>query len=370
MGTTISWTLLAIIFIPVFLVLASIPYLTRRTESFGVSIPEEMYQNPELEEMRKRYLRWMFGTALFILALSIIVWQYTPLITGGVIPLAVVSLVILAFCVYLKFHLEMKQLKKDKDWERDKVERTIVDIRFQQRGLTHSMHWFWVSAAIWAGTVLLTVMTYDQIPDTIPLQYNFEGEVTRTAEKSWLSVSFIPMMQLIMIGVFIGVSYVIRIAKQSVDPSNPEKSLKQSSRFRRRWSAFTIVNGTVMVLLFVVIQLSFIYTLPDWVITTATLGLSAVIVIGAIVLAFSTGQGGTRIRITDKNGREDKIERDLDRHWKLGIFYVNRHDPALFMEKRFGVGWTINFARPLAWLLIVGLLMVTGGLPILLTYLM
>jgi Family of unknown function (DUF5808) len=35
--------------------------------------------------------------------------------------------------------------------------------------------------------------------------------------------------------------------------------------------------------------------------------------------------------------------------WKAGIFYVNRNDPALFVPKRIGIGYTINFGNPWAW---------------------
>ena len=48
-----------------------------------------------------------------------------------------------------------------------------------------------------------------------------------------------------------------------------------------------------------------------------------------------------------------------DRHWKAGLFYVNREDPALLVPKRFGIGYTLNYGRPLAWILtaaFVGLL--------------
>ena len=38
----------------------------------------------------------------------------------------------------------------------------------------------------------------------------------------------------------------------------------------------------------------------------------------------------------------------------LGVFYVNRNDPSLFVEKRFGLGYTVNFGNPKA----VGLLVV------------
>lgn len=42
----------------------------------------------------------------------------------------------------------------------------------------------------------------------------------------------------------------------------------------------------------------------------------------------------------------------LDEHWKWGVFYYNPDDPALLVEKRFGIGYTMNFARSLAWIIL------------------
>ncbi len=39
-------------------------------------------------------------------------------------------------------------------------------------------------------------------------------------------------------------------------------------------------------------------------------------------------------------------------HWRLGIFYFNRQDRRLFVPKRRGFGWTLNFANIWAWLLV------------------
>jgi len=47
-----------------------------------------------------------------------------------------------------------------------------------------------------------------------------------------------------------------------------------------------------------------------------------------------------------------------DSAWKGGVFYYNPDDPALFVEKRYGLGWTLNFGHPQAKLILVGLLLV------------
>ena len=46
-----------------------------------------------------------------------------------------------------------------------------------------------------------------------------------------------------------------------------------------------------------------------------------------------------------------------DDHWKGGVFYVNRDDSALFVPKRFGIGYTLNFGHATAWV-IMGLVLV------------
>ena len=38
--------------------------------------------------------------------------------------------------------------------------------------------------------------------------------------------------------------------------------------------------------------------------------------------------------------------------WKMGVFYFNPDDPALFIPKRFGIGYTLNFANPWSWVVL------------------
>lgn len=52
------------------------------------------------------------------------------------------------------------------------------------------------------------------------------------------------------------------------------------------------------------------------------------------------------------------IFRDDDRYWSAGFFYNNPDDPALFVPKRFGLGWTLNFGHPQAKPFIITILVV------------
>jgi hypothetical protein len=55
-------------------------------------------------------------------------------------------------------------------------------------------------------------------------------------------------------------------------------------------------------------------------------------------------------------GTPEQGDRSPDAAWKVGLVYFNPDDPAVWVEKRFGVGYTPNFARLTTWLL-VGLLL-------------
>ncbi|MDR0822584.1 MAG: DUF5808 domain-containing protein [Endomicrobium sp.] len=47
-----------------------------------------------------------------------------------------------------------------------------------------------------------------------------------------------------------------------------------------------------------------------------------------------------------------------NQNYKFGIFYFNPKDKTLFPKKRFGIGWTINFGQPLAWVLLIVLIII------------
>jgi uncharacterized membrane protein len=49
------------------------------------------------------------------------------------------------------------------------------------------------------------------------------------------------------------------------------------------------------------------------------------------------------------------VELGGDDRWRWGLFYVDRNDPALFVQSRCGAGYTLNYGRMLAWPISLGL---------------
>ena len=55
--------------------------------------------------------------------------------------------------------------------------------------------------------------------------------------------------------------------------------------------------------------------------------------------------------------RSPRLVRAAPQDWRGGLFYANPEDPRLIVPKRWGVGWTFNYARPAAWMVTALLLL-------------
>jgi uncharacterized membrane protein len=54
---------------------------------------------------------------------------------------------------------------------------------------------------------------------------------------------------------------------------------------------------------------------------------------------------------------EEESWRNDPENYKFGIFYFNPNDPRIFVPKRIKeLGWTLNFANPFSWLIIIGII--------------
>jgi uncharacterized membrane protein len=87
-----------------------------------------------------------------------------------------------------------------------------------------------------------------------------------------------------------------------------------------------------------------------------------------LVLLWHPQRSRTKTSTSADRGRTDAVFRDDDRYWYAGFFYNNPDDPALFVPKRFGLGWTLNFGHPQAKLVLIGVLvgiLVLSLLPVL-----
>jgi uncharacterized membrane protein len=97
----------------------------------------------------------------------------------------------------------------------------------------------------------------------------------------------------------------------------------------------------------------------------ALLVICGVLIAVALVLILPAPRFRRKANMLDDRPSTSVVFRDDDRYWYGGIIYNNPDDPALFVEKRYGLGWTLNFGNPQARLILIGLLVVILVLSIL-----
>ena len=205
--------------------------------------------------------------------------------------------------------------------------------------------WSWTLPAI--VVIVLTagigIARYHGLPARIPVHFDIHGDADRT-EATTVRNAFFP------VGVQVLLTAVLSACAALALRTPPARG--RSGRLIAR-SLLLLAAGLNLSNFFIATQM--------W---QGGTSMSIGSLIGAIVTAGAglLGVIGT-VLVAGRQSRDEPEEVDLD-HWR-GAFYANRRDPALFVPKRFGIGWTINFGRPAGWAFLAVILAVLVLAPIL-----
>lgn len=335
--------LLYISFIVTSIILIFIPFLTRKTELFGNTVPAYTAHEGSVRKMKKEYTFILSLITIFLLI--ILVFSQVKFTSNFFIGAFIVSVILqlcLSFILYLYFHKQVKEMKTVFGWTSKMSKRRIIDTNFHQADLVISFKWQLIPFFILLGTIIYTFMMYDQIPNKIITHIGPNDAVTYS-EKSFGTVSLLPIFQFFIFLVFCAVHYSIKISKQ-------EGNKAKHKQFRKLWSINLIFMSAMIALLFFCLQISLVIhqELIDY-LSVTILFIIGISLITVLVLSLITGQSGSLL------SDEADLDFDDDEYWLLGQFYFNKHDPTLFIEKRFGIGWTVNLARPLVWLIFIAI---------------
>lgn len=159
-----------------------------------------------------------------------------------------------------------------------------------------------------------------------------------------------PLTFLVMQFMFLGINVGTKKSGIKLSAIGTNASQTRQLTLRKNSSWFMFIVSFLLTVMFSFFQLTTIHpTLFNGTIMMATpLIFLAVILAGTITFAIKVGRSdkftieGTEAKITDF---------DDDSHWIGGIIYFNKNDPSIFVEKRFGVGWTLNFANPIGYII-------------------
>jgi len=321
-----------IIMIITYIPLVFIQKFSQRAVFYGVRIPIGFEKKEDLIKEDKNYKRNLNICFLLTVLLSILIMIKVSEEYWSIILIFSVFLFIFenSLCFY-KTNKRVKTIKKRENWEDLLTDENIVvvDIKAKGRNYEKLSKWYF------APPVLLFLLVFF------------------IALRNWKEVEIIGLITFLFTIIILFFSFLsISKSKQNLNGGNVEEIRVQSIKFRRIMSIFIVTVTYAIAILFTATNLgnmNLISTKNEFIITTTMIIFIIILGLALIIYSYKVGQSGKNISI--EKYRQDKdtlvINREDDDNYILGMIYYNPNDPAFFVEKRAGVGWTVNVARPM-----------------------
>ncbi|MCI5972232.1 MAG: DUF5808 domain-containing protein [Anaerococcus sp.] len=344
------------------LIQAFVTSYSKRGYVLGVRLVGGLEDDSKVRKILKDYriltILVGFALALLILGLSYIIENEALLNFIYILSI---------FLTYIPLVLANKKLKVlAKDQKVDK--RKLVSLDYSKVKIFNKREFF----GIYLGLLLIVIifairihLDYENFPDKLIMHMNSKGEIDGIAHKSYLSIQSPTIVSFFMLAVMFFANLSQLLSKMRISPDMPEESLDRLLETRRIWTYYFATSAILLIVLFQVGIPSFMKTGDD----------SLVKVLGLIAVGFSIGGSiligkfrsvdGSALNKTGRYGYEEEDDR-----WILGgLIYYNPDDPAIFVEKRVGVGTTMNFANNWVKLIFLAVLLLPFVLGIVLNIL-
>ena len=348
--------------------LAATPWLMKKNECFTVTVPEFAQTDRRFRSFRVRYAVFVLAATLACsVAMGVASCVYASAAVAGsssaealfvaIVVAASIVPAIVSFALMLFYRKKVQAVKVEEGWKAEHSESVAV-VGFEEVPKPPSLAWNAAYVPIVLATLAIGLAVYPTLPDVVPLHMDFAGNVDRWEPKSPSLIAFPVLFELFMAACFVLSHWAVARSKKDVDPAHPAISAYAYGAFARAECILLLVGGLaftgILGVLMMLLMTDLVSPLPVIVLIVVV---ALVFTVAVIVISVVYGQSGSRLarRMSEANG----MPVDNDEHWKCGIFYCNKDDASLFLPKRFGVGWTLNWARPAVWVVVIGFLLVT-----------
>jgi len=335
--------------------------MNKKNMVYGVIIKEDELKHPELIKIKKQFLKFyilLVGLPMMVLITMEIKdyeFWYFMIFTG--------LWMIWTPILFVRSHRKVKWFKTT--YSTQEVSKVVIksaSLDNRHKEMPVLRNYFLVAWLIIVVTALVTLVSYKHIPDQIPMHYNFNGEITNYADKSIGIISFMILTQIgLTLLVFASTYFSIKYSKRKLNPKKPETSALQHQIAMKRYAALMAGVAIIVNLIYAIIQFSMIglYEFNQSLSNFVTFVPVAIIMLGMAWFFITTGMSGDKIKVDIKEETLDVETVDEEEaYWKGGLIYYNKNDSSVFVQKRFGGGFTINFGSFLGKLMGVMLLLI------------
>jgi len=324
------------------LLMLATPALSRGSTYFAVTVPTDFPKSAVGRAILRRYQAVTIASTLLSLALIAPLVLFFGQDAAALVAFLIAALLPIAGALAAFIHCRGVALSYSQD---DSGTREVTLQRDSLGDILPRPLWLHVVPyAVLAAAVAWLAWNWSTIPDSVVVSLGGESGVTRSP-RSLLTVFGLPVIMTltaIFCHAIMAQGLIIR---------------RLPGHRGRVLSINRVLLGVVwgVAVLGAYDSLVVLYD-ESWI--TGAIGVTVHLVVIAFILLLpiwmlATGQFA-------RPGEPAEGDRSPDDSWKLGLFYFNPDDPALWVEVRFGVGYTVNFARPSAWLLTGGTLCLTA----------
>jgi uncharacterized membrane protein len=210
--------------------------------------------------------------------------------------------------------------------------------------------------AILAATAIYLRIRWDEIPARFPVHWGSSGRPNGWSDHTLMGVYWPLMFGACVIAIVAAVSYAaLRFGQR---PARDSMTRSMAGDFAREVGVFLLSLEFFLAVIF-----SFVGLLPLMAnhdpgvmpILIATLAMLAALIFAMARLAKQHAHHVARVHAASGESLGGLTP---DAHWKGGVFYANPEDEALFVPKRFGIGYTLNFGHAAAWVIMALTLLV------------
>lgn len=323
--------------------MAAIPFISRKTILFAVTVEPEFRNTAASRQIIRRYETIIIGVGLAAAALEAIGLIVFPRSwADGGSALLVVVIVMMGMIAYVAARRRVR--KTSVSWSAGRREVALTAPQplrtFLPRPLVLLVlpYVLLLAFALWLGTHLAA------LPALIPVHFAASGQANRFVSSSgWHP--FVPLV--IALALLVILNAFMFLAPQLRQLSNTPARIR-------------VVNLTLLEAMTLVATIfGVIAILP----TVTTLSRESSLIPGLLVGLIASGFiaiGLTIVIGLHRHQKSDRESREIgdrtpDECWKLGLIYVNRKDPALWVEKRSGLGYTLNFGHPVSVVILLAI---------------
>ena len=368
--------------IPILLIVAvllALPALSRPTVPLGVSVPTTRLHEPVVHRSMRRYRIGVLASGVVVVVALVLVTPGAAAVADNAAPFV---LLVAGGAIFAWARRPIQRAKAAGGWYDGVPVRIIARLTDEPRRVPVAWPWYVAATGVVAAGAVVGAALYDRQPDPYPTHWNFSGAADSSSAKSPLTV-FAPLVVLLGVVVFMAVvgALVARMPERRYADGDPEHAERRRVAVQASVQSGLGLLTLLVTLGAVALQIAIWSGTSGGSLVIAGVGFSVLVAAGVLILlvriaranstpappgdalgtltpAGETPRGGGAGRAASSNGESP----DDDACWRAGIFYVNPDDPSIWVPKRMGVGWTINFGRPAGVVIAVVTVLVIAGL--------